>query len=271
MVAGKKLKNMGMKAVVVVTYAAMLLMNILANVLPIGGLTTGEISAKYDNLFAPSGFTFSIWLVIYLALGAHVFYQFKDVFYSPETRVMIQKLRVWFSVTNVANAVWIILWHYDLIFLSVLLMLVLLVALIKCLFLIVSAKLTPQERLWIQRPFSIYLGWIMVATIANITALLVKWNWNAFGMTEAAMTGTILLIGMMITGLTILKFKDSSIGAVVLWAYYGILVRHVGAKGFGGMYPSVVNIVIAAVAVIGAVMIYNSYNKIVAFRQKYLK
>lgn len=271
MAVKKKLKNMGMKTVVVVTYGTMLLMNTLANVLPIGGVTTGAVSARYDSLFTPSGFTFSIWLVIYLALGAHVFYQFKNVFYSPETRVMVQKLRSWFSVTSVVNALWIIAWHYDLIALSVLLMLVLLASLIKCMFLIVSAKLTSQERLWIQRPFSVYLGWILVATIANITALLVKWNWDALGMTQAAMTGIILLVGMGITGLTILKFKDSAIGAVVLWAYYGILVRHVGAKGFALMYPSVVNITIASIAVIGAVMIYNSYHKIVAFRQKYLR
>ncbi|HAS74602.1 MAG TPA: lantibiotic ABC transporter permease [Clostridiales bacterium UBA8960] len=271
MAVKKKIKNMGMKTVVVVTYLAMILINTLANVLPINNITTGAVSAKYENLFTPSGFTFSIWLIIYLVLGAHVFYQFKDVFYSPETRAMVQKHRKWFSISSVANTLWILAWHYDFVFLSVLLMFTILFSLLRCMRWIGSAKLTSQERLWIKKPFSIYLGWILVATIANMTVLFVKWDWQFWGISESAITGTILLIGMVISGLSVLKFKDSLIGAVVLWAYYGILVKHIGVKGFNQMYPSVVNITIASIAGIISVMIYNSYHRIEALKQKYLK
>lgn len=270
MVVKKKLKNMGMKTVVVVTYLMMLFINILANILPINNITTGAVSARYDNLFAPAGFTFSIWIVIYIVLGGHVFYQFKDVFYSPETRAMVQKLRKWFSVSSAANAIWILAWHYDLILLSVLFMILILLSLLRSMMLIGSAKLTPQERLWIKKPFSIYLGWVLVATIANVTALFVKWDLHFFGIPEPMITGIIILIGMVISALTLMRFKDSLIGAVVLWAYYGILMKHINVSGFNQMYPSVINSSIAAIAGIVAAMIYNSYHRLAALKQKFL-
>ena len=63
------------KALVVVTYIAMVAVNYLANALPLNGRRTGEVSDAYPSLFTPAGLTFSIWGVIYLLLALHVLYQ----------------------------------------------------------------------------------------------------------------------------------------------------------------------------------------------------
>ena len=40
------------------------------------------------------------------------------------------------------------------------------------------SRVSPAETWLVRVPFSIYLGWITVATIANITSLLYFWDWN---------------------------------------------------------------------------------------------
>lgn len=257
------------KFIVVFTYLFMLVMNALANIIPINNISTGAVSDGYANLFAPTGLTFSIWGIIYLALGAHVIYQFKEVYYSPETRVMLQDVRLWFSASSVINGVWILAWHYDAIGISLLLMLMLLVCLIRITQLIHTAKLTSNERLWIQRPFSVYLGWILVATIANVTTLLVKWRWNAFGVSEDVVTAIVIVVGLMITALVVNRFKDCLIGLTVEWAYLGILIKHVGKRGFDMSYPLVTWTTVVSMILLLGLVVYVGYNKIRAVIKKF--
>ena len=258
-----------MKVIVATTYVIMIVINALANILPINGISTGDVSDLYANLFAPAGYTFLIWSIIYLALGGFVVFQFKSTYYSPETGAMIQNMRKWFSVSSVANAFWIVSWHYDLIVVSMLLMLVILVALIKCMFLIHTAKLTSLERRWAQVPFSIYFGWITVATIANFTTLLVYADWNGFGLRLDAWTSAIVIIGLGISIMTIIRFKDVIYGFVILWAYGGILSKHLSATGFDGQYPVVITTVMIAMVVLISTLIYISYERIQRIRVKF--
>ena len=58
-----------------ITFILMVTVNALANLLPLNGLTTGEVSDSYPNLFAPAALTFSIWGVIYTGLTACILYQ----------------------------------------------------------------------------------------------------------------------------------------------------------------------------------------------------
>lgn len=259
------------KFIVVFTYLFMLVMNALANIIPINNISTGAVSDGYANLFAPTGLTFAIWGVIYLALGAHVIYQFKEVYYSPETRVMLQGVRLWFSASSFVNGLWILAWHYDAIALSLVLMLMLLFCLVRITHLIHSAKLTSNERLWIQRPFSIYLGWILVATIANVTTLLVKWRWTAFGMREDVTTAIVIVVGLMITALVVNRFKDCLIGLTVEWAYLGILIKHVGKRGFGMAYPLVTWTTMVCMTLLMGLIIFVGYGKIRAIIKKFSK
>lgn len=225
-----------------VTYVVMLLMNFLANVVPLNGMTTGEVSDSYSNLFAPAGYTFAIWGFIYLLLAFHVIYQL-GFFNSEErsdVRLLVRQIAIYFSVSSFANALWILTWHYGKLGLSVVLMLIILVSLIIINRLTTKADLSFKEKFFIRLPFSIYFGWITVATIANITALLVDLEWGGFGLTDATWTVLILIIGTIIGGVTLLKNWVASYGFVLVWAYIGIYNKHVSLTGWNEQYPGVI-------------------------------
>jgi len=258
-----------MKVIVTVTFVIMIGSNALANILPLNNVSTGAVSDAYGNLFAPAGITFAVWAIIYLALGGHVLFQFRQKFYSPETGAMVQKMRIWFTLSNIANTAWIFLWHFDRIGLSLICMLIILVALIKCNLLLHTAKLTAHERRWIQVPFSLYFGWITVATIANVTTWLVSLNWKGFGLAEELWTSIILIVGLSIAIKTILKFKDIGYGVVILWAYVGIMIKHTSHSGFDLAYPIVIATVSFALVVIAASLVFICFQRFDVIRKKF--
>lgn len=216
-----------------VMYGVMILFNTLANTLPINGINTGEVSFKYPNLFQPTGMTFSIWGVIYLLLLVFLVAQASSVG-KPMTeamRILVIRVHVLFALSSLLNVLWLLSWHYDRILLSTILMLMLLFVLGWIAF------LSPGLGSLARTSFSVYFGWITVATIANITILLVKLGVPSFGRNAVIMTALILLIGVIIAGLWIIRQKDIAYGLVILWAYLGILIRHISTQGFQRMYP----------------------------------
>lgn len=239
------------RALVVVTYLAMVAMNFLANALPLNGRRTGEVSNEYQNLFTPAGLTFSIWSVIYLLLGAHVLYQLGLFHGSPgRDRVpLLNPVGVLFSVSSVANAAWVFAWHYGMIPLSVVLIGVILVCLILITNNLRSAKLTVRERWFVGVPFSVYFGWTTVATVANITVLLVSLDWDGFGMADWTWAVIIVVIAMVIGTITTLRNQDVAYGLVLIWAYGGILFRQVSPEGLDGRYPVVIGAVVVSLVV----------------------
>ena len=250
------------KAAVVTTYVAMIVVNALANALPINGRTTGAISDSYPNLFAPAGVTFSIWGVIYLLLGAHVLYQL-GLFHSAEDSAGVDRVRllervgVLFSVSSLVNVAWILAWHYDLILLSTLLLVTMLVLLILITRTILRAELSAREQLLLRLPFSVYFGWITVATIANITVWLVSVGWDGFGIGASSWAVAIIGVGAVIGTAVILRDRDVAYGLVLVWAYLGIWIKHTSDGGFQGAYPAVVATALAgmtAFVVAGAVV-----------------
>lgn len=218
-----------------VAFAGMVAVNVLANALPIGGMTTGALSALYPNLFVPAGFTFSIWGIIYLLLGVFSVCQF---FGTTDLEQALRPVRPLFLLTCVANAGWIFAWHYRLIGLSLLVMLVLLVSLI-----LIHRRLQghpPPDRrtFWcIRVPFSVYLGWISVATIANSTALLVHLQWNGFGLGAVFWYVTMLGAAVALALLMLWRHRDGAFALVVLWALFGITARHAGTAGTLALAP----------------------------------
>lgn len=244
------------KVIVAITYITMIVVNALANILPINGRNTGEISDSYPNLFAPAGYTFSIWGLIYLLLVAYTLYQLQSKNNHGKAS-LLNEIGIYFSISSIANVFWILAWHYDFIGLSLILMIVILISLILINRILKEEKLTSRENLFIRLPFSVYFGWITVATIANITTWLISINWNGFGISEIAWTIILLLVGIIIGILTLLANKDIPYGLVIIWAYMGIMVKHISKTGFGGQYPSII-ITVAVCIVICAVSIYNS-------------
>lgn len=222
------------------TYIAMVTVNALANILPINGRNTGEISDAYANLFAPIGFTFSIWGLIYLLLAAYSIYQLMKWSEEGDKQKFIFRISGLFTLSSIANLVWIFAWHYDWIPLSLAMMLVILVLLIMINLEIKKKQLEGKEKWLIRLPFSVYFGWISVATIANVTTLLVYLNWSAFGISEVIWTDIVLVVGLIIAVTTILRQKDIAYGLVIIWAYIGILAKHLSDDYFAGEYVSII-------------------------------
>lgn len=181
--------------------------------------------------------------LIYLLLGEYVLYQ--GVKKDQKTEDLLKKINPLFIATSLANISWIFAWHYDYIGLSVLIMGMLLFLLIKIADILRAEQCTSLEKLFIWVPFSVYFGWITVASIANITVFLVSIGWKGFGLADFVWTSIILLVGALIGILRMRKDNNIAYGMVLVWAYSWILFKHFSASGFDGQYPSVIATVIA--------------------------
>jgi hypothetical protein len=241
----KSKQTLVLKIATLIAYLGMIVVNFLANALPIAGRNTGEVSDSYPNLFAPAGITFSIWGLIYLLLAAFVvFYLIKK---DNNNRNLWEKVSKLFILSSLANIAWIFCWHYGLISLSVLLMLVILISLIVIAEAFNKEKLNTKEQIFLRLPFSVYFGWITVATIANISALLVSLSWNGWGITPSSWMIVILLVGALIGILRTLKDRNIPYILVFIWAYFGIWFKHNSETGFNGQYPTIINTVLFSI------------------------
>lgn len=203
-------------------FIAVVVVNALANILPIGGQGTGAVSDSYPNLFVPAGFTFSIWGVIYLLLAIFCVYQLVAVFGSKREPAFMDKIGWLFFLSCLLNIAWIFVWQYRFPLISLAVMLALLICLLA-IYLRVGQKRSMHPLVWV--PFSVYLGWITVATVANVTAVLVDLGWNGFGLSEpfwaCAMIAAAGIIGITV----VLSRRDPFYGLVLIWAYAGIVAK----------------------------------------------
>jgi hypothetical protein len=205
---------------VVVTIAV----NGLANALPINGQQTGEISDRFPVFFVPAGYVFSIWGLIYIGLIAFAVYQALP---AQRTNPRLQRVGYWFALSCLANTVWILLWHYNMFPASLLVMLVLLASLIVIYLRLDIGRATvgSAEKWAVNVPFSIYLGWITVATVANATDVLYHLQWTGFGISPeiwaVLMIGaaTIICLGVILTR------RDVAYSLVLIWALIGIAAK----------------------------------------------
>jgi len=204
-----------MKYLNLLLFAGMVVMNYLANALPLNGKTTGELSDAYPNLFVPAGVTFSIWGIIYILLVTFCVIQF-----TTSHQAVITRMGWLFGLSCIFNALWIVAWHYERLPMSLILMLGLLVSLIWINFFI---RDLPAG--FIKAAFGIYLGWICIATIANVTALLVNYDWGGFGISEETWTIIMIAVGALLVSLTIWRLDNPFIGLSVVWAFAGIMIK----------------------------------------------
>ena len=203
-----------------------LTVNILASTLPLNGQNTGEISDRFPVYFVPAGYVFAIWGVIYIGWIAFTIFQFQPL-QKESTR--LRRLGYLFAFSNLANAAWLFCWHYNQFGLSVLVMLALLALLIAS-YLRLNVNRTSVTRLeyWsVDIPFGLYLGWITVATVANIADWLYLVEWSGFGI--SAQTWAIIMLAVAsLLGLAIaLTRRDTAYLVVLVWAFIGIAVKQV--------------------------------------------
>ena len=213
------------QAIIVVMVIATIVVNGLATALPLNGQTTGEISDRFQVFFVPAGYVFSIWGLIYLGLGAYAIYQALP---AQAGNPRLKRIGSLFVISSFANIAWIFLWHYEQFPLTLVAMLTLLVSLIAIYLRleIGRAKFTLAEKWFVQIPFSIYLGWITVATIANVTSLLDYLNWGGWGIRPEVWTVIMLIAGLGIASAVSLTRGDVAYMLVLIWAFTGIAVKH---------------------------------------------
>ena len=234
-----------------VAFAAVLTVNALATILPLNGVNTGALSDEIPNLFVPAGLTFSIWGLIYILLAGYLAAAIREAWRGrgvargsaePLARAWTGRDAALFLVNMAANAGWIFAWHWRQIGLAMVLMLIILETLI-------SLELGSQRKLskggalardsgqdagavwrfFLTVPLRVYLGWISVATIANLTALLVKAGWNGFGLDPRIWTVLVIAAGLLVALGFSLARRQLAAPLVVVWAYAGIVIKRTQA------------------------------------------
>jgi benzodiazapine receptor len=198
-------------------FLAVVVVNALANILPINGMTTGDIANRIDVLFTPAGYVFSIWSVIYILLAAWLVIQFKhrdDEIYTS--------VNPWFALSCLLNIAWILCWHYGYFALSVVIM----VSLLATLIVIYTRTKKQNPNLINILPFSIYLGWISVATIANISYLLVDIGWDGLGIDAEIWTIIMMFVATILARVFLFREQDIYYVLVFIWALIGIGVAN---------------------------------------------
>ncbi|MGA2111820.1 MAG: TspO/MBR family protein [Anaerolineales bacterium] len=218
------MKDVSRQAVVAVTVLATIVVNILADALPINGLNTAAISNSFHIYFVPAGYVFSIWGLIYIGLIAYAAYQALP---SQRENPRLRATGWWISLGGLANIAWIFFWHYELFPLTLVAMLVLLATLLITYLGLRRGQTAPSAgETWAVRiPFSLYLGWITVATIANVSDVLWSLQWNGFGITPEAWMLIMLIAVFAIASWMNLVRRDVAFTLVIVWALAGIVVQ----------------------------------------------
>jgi hypothetical protein len=205
-----------------------LAVNILASVLPLNGQNTGEISDRFQVYFVPAGYVFSIWGLIYLGWIAFTIFQFQP---SQKESPRLRRLGYLFAISNIFNAAWLFCWHYNAFGLSVIVMLALLGALIvSYLRLDVNRRSVSRLEFWsVDALFSVYLGWITVATVANVTDWLYSVGWTGLGISGQVWAVIMLAVASLLGLAMALTRRDVGYLAVLVWAFIGIAVKQSSA------------------------------------------
>lgn len=212
------MKEIIIKVLLASTYIGMIYMNFLANSLPLNNKTTGAISDTYQTYFTPAGFTFSIWGIIYILLGVATFRLLQSEF-TPQ----IQTVAITLSILAVFNSLWLVTWHYEKLGWSVIVMLIMLG-------LLAFSYINSKDLSIVKSSISLYMGWISIATVANISIFITSKNTMLFMNNERIWFYIILLVGILIVGVISYIEKDIIYSAVFVWAYFGILSRHLAAQ-----------------------------------------
>ena len=237
------------RIITIVAVVATIVVNALANILPLNGQETGVISDRFAIYFVPAGYVFSIWGLIYLGLIAYAIFQALP---AQRENPRLRSIGGLFALASVANIVWIFLWHYEAFVATLPVMLILLVSLIAIYLRLGTGrtKVGAAETWLVRVPFSIYLGWITVATIANVTQLLYFLGWNGGFLSPEIWTVIMLAVAAAVAWLMAITRRDVAYLLVLVWALIGIATKHAGT-------PLVSGAAWIATALVGAAVVWS--------------
>jgi benzodiazapine receptor len=218
----------------------------------LGGKLTSEISDANPTLITPAGYVFSIWGIIYILLGIFVVFQALP---SQSGKEFVQKIGWLFVVSSLLNICWLFLWQLEYLSLSVVLMFLLLASLIAIYLRLKIGKSTVsvREKLAVHVPFSVYLGWITIASIANVAVTLVSLNWDGFGITPENWAILVVAVALIITLLILITRKDAAYSLVIIWALVGINVKQSGNQTIAMLTE--ISAIIVAIALTATILV----------------
>jgi translocator protein len=218
----------------VVATVLMIAVNILANALPLNNQPTGEISDRFHIYFVPAGYVFAIWGLIYLALIGFAVYQALP---SQRENPRLRRIGYLYAVSSALNILWIFFWHFN-VFLGAIIVMLGLLATLIAIYLRLGIRTAPvktAEKWLVNVPFSIYLGWISVATIANASQFLDYVNWSGWGISDQGWAIIMILAATFIGLLMVLLRRDIAYTLVLVWALAGIGVKHLEEPAGAGI------------------------------------
>lgn len=240
--------------------ALVVLVNALANVLPLNDQTTGQIANAHPVPFQPAGWVFSIWLVIYALLAIFVIYSF---FPSGRLSARIQAIGPLFLITNIANITWIFLWHWEQFRTSMFALVVLLGALVAIYLMLRGArrdtgKMSTLQRLIVAVPFSVYLAWVSIATLANVQVWMREGGWDGGMFGLRGWTVIFLLVGIIVAAGIAFFAHDAAFPLVYVWAYLGIAQRQWSEDMLISILAIVLVVAAAALTVMAFILSFDS-------------
>ena len=231
---------------VVVAVIATIVVNVLSNVLPFNGVTVGELAARFDVLFVPADYAFSIWMLIYVGLAAYAIYQAQP---SLRHDRRLRSLDLPFMLSSIANMSWLLLWHYQHYMATFVVMLVLVGSLITIYrrLDIERPSVTPARRWAVHHPFSAYLGWVTIAAMANLGVVLdyLGWTGSSLGETTWFTLGVLTVLG--IAGVMSWLRSDVVFLLALMWGLIGIGIERAAD-------PMISTLVWTATAVLGVMV-----------------
>jgi translocator protein len=213
----------------IIAFIAMLTLNFLSNSLPLNGKNPAQLSDQWPNFFVPAGLTFAIWGIIYTLLIVWIVVQIISFFRDKSKEIIfpnIQQIGYLFLLTCFFNMAWLFAWHWEQLILSLILMIGLFVSLLLLNEKIRSGrqKLNNQQK-FSHATFTIYQGWISIALIANVTAILVNYQWSGWGIAPQMWATIMIVIGTLIAAFMVFSRNQIFHGLVVIWALYGIYFK----------------------------------------------
>ena len=246
----------------ILAFVLMIIVNGLAgSTTLLGGRTTAAVSDANPTLITPAGYVFAIWGVIYVLLGAFVIYQSLP---NERMRHFQQRIGWLFVLSSALNISWIISWQYNYLIASVIIIFLLLATLIQIYVRLNSgrAKIRTGEKLAVHLPFSIYLGWITIASIADVSVTLVSLNWNGLGISPETWAVLIIMIALVIAILVAATRRDVAYELVIIWAFVGIAANQSSNQLMVALLLACIVVIIIALAM----SIRHSRSKLVSQR-----
>lgn len=235
-----------LQALNIVAFVAVVAVNFLSTALPLNGRTAQEISDSLPSFFTPAGYTFSIWGLIYTALLGFAIYQALP---AQRARPFLSSIGPLFVISSVFNIGWLFSWHYGLYGLSIIMMAALLATLIAIYLRLNIGRRDPAlstaDKLFVQAPFSLYLGWITVATIANISGVAPYLGWDGFGIDGPVWSAIMMLVAALVASILLFNRRNLAFAGVLVWALFGIR----------GAYPDVALVANTALVASGIIVV----------------